>query len=473
MPAISYSDFSGGLDRRLSINSQDANKLWVLRNAYVTLAKRIRKRPGLKAVAAGLTGSVGLKAISGTLYVFTEKGTVFTPPSGISKIELDPPPTYSGDPLTHIYYADIFQGFPYVVGRYVHDRYRHHYVDASPSTEITDANCPHRISVTKAASRIYAIDGEVVRYCAAGDARDWTTASDAGFLPVALQQDTKSLCTAVGTFQGSLVVLFSEGAQIWNVAVDPSANAFSKAIAGVGTRAPVTLASFFNDLVFLSPFGFRSMTVQAQTDRIDDRDVGVPVDSLVVQDIATITDPPGPEQVFSSWIHELGQYWAVFNMGTYSKAWVYTYSRESKIACWSEYTFDVLITAMTTLNGKVYMRTEDQLFEVSASEYTDNGQLIDVEVQMAFQDAKSPGVAKQFYGGDYVVEGEPTISFKYDTRDQTKETVAMTIPGDTRPGDVQPVEVVAPVLAPVFRHSADGPFSLDAATFYYHLLGLQ
>ena len=42
MPAVSYLAFSGGLDRRLPINVQDASRLWTLRNAYVTTGKKIK-----------------------------------------------------------------------------------------------------------------------------------------------------------------------------------------------------------------------------------------------------------------------------------------------------------------------------------------------------------------------------------------------------------------------------------------------
>jgi hypothetical protein len=90
-----------------------------------------------------------------------------------------------------------------------------------PTTYITDVNCPHTAGVTKAASRIFAPSSENVRYCAAGSARDWTTASNAGFLAAGLQQDTKGAVNACGTFQDSLVVLFEDSAQIWNVAVNP------------------------------------------------------------------------------------------------------------------------------------------------------------------------------------------------------------------------------------------------------------
>lgn len=555
MPAITYNEFSCGLDRRLSINSQDANKLWVLRNAFITLAKRIKKRPGLTAVASGLTGSYGLEAVSGALKVFCDTPTVFTPPvvSGltINRVNLDIPPT--GTTLDRIYYAGLFQGFIFVVARYANGVIKHHYIDgksatvtitnAAPAvvtwaghgltvgsevkfsttgglpsplvvgttyyiisagfttgsfqisatlggaaittttagsgvhtgttaTYVSDPNCPHTLGVTKAASRIFAPSAENVRYSAIGAARDWTTASDAGFLPTGLQQDTTSLVKACGTFQDSLVVFYDENAQIWAVATDPASNAISKRIYGVGTTSPLSLASFSNDLVFLSPFGFRSMTVQAQTNRIDDNDVGVPIDTLVQPDIATVAATADPEEIMAVWIPQIGQYWAVMDVGPNSKVWVYTYSRSSKIACWSEYTYPIEVKGIATLAGKVYLRTADKLYSVDPLKYTDDGTLINVEIQMAFQDAKSPGVDKQIYGADFVTQGTPSVSYKYDPRDTGKESVPMTIPGDTRPGNIMPVEILAPAVAPVFRHSLDEAMSIDALTLYYNSLGL-
>jgi hypothetical protein len=558
MPAISYTDWSGGLDRRLSVNSQDANKLWTLKNAYITTGKRIRKRPCLSVVTAGLSGSTGLKAVNGSLYVFARSEFPFTPPvvSGLSIAAqgLDTPVTH-GD-LERVLYAELFQGFIYAVARYDAGpgaRIRHHYADrfsagvvvtisnAAPGvvtsaghgllngqhirftttgalpdplaagntyfvvntaadtfevsateggvsintttagsgvhtcitpTYINDANCPHTNGITKAASRIFAPSGENVRYCAVGAARDWTTASDAGFLPAGLEQDGTSEVQACGTFQESLVVLFEGGAQIWSVATDPSANAISKRMYGVGTAQPLSLASFSSDLVFLSPFGFRSMTVQAISSRIDDNDVGVPIDTLVQPDIATTEAVVSGDPVRSYWIPELGQYWAVFDMGTFSKAWVYTFSKSSKIACWSEYIFPVRIEDVTTLSGKVYLRDADNLYEMSATQYTDDGESVSVEVQMAFQDAKQPGINKQVWGADMVTSGTWGLSYKYDPRDDTKQTTPLTISGDTRPGDTLPVDVVTPAIAPVFTHSADEAASIDSLILYFHSLGL-
>lgn len=486
MSAITYADFSGGLDRRLPINVQEASRLWVLRNAYITQGKRIKKRPGLRKVLDGLTGSSGLESINGEITVFSQVGDSFVPPAGVKTIKLNIVTTTDPAQFLGVLYADMFQGYVYVVGRYaglfplgLSFTYqvvtRHHWIDGGPSTLIGDPNCPHGTSVTKAASRIFSTAGDVVRYCAAGDARDWTTDSDAGFLPVGLQQDTRARCSAVGTFQDSLAVFFDEGVQVWDVAVDPSANAIRKRIYGVGCEHPYTLASWANDLAFLSPFGFRSMTVTEQTDRIDDTDVGVQIDPLVLADLDAYSalDPAAAQPLFGIWIPQLGQYWAIIDMGLVSKAWVFTYSKTSKIACWSEYTFPIRITGITTKAGKVYARSVDVLYELELDQHTDDGTSISVEVQMAFQDAKSPGVLKQIYGGDFVFSGSPSVSFKYDPTDLAKETIPQTLAGDTRPGDTVPIEICAAAVAPVFRHSADEAFEVSAVTLYFNLLGIQ
>jgi len=122
MPAVTYADFSGGLDRRLSIDVQEANRLWVLRNAYVTLGKRIAKRPGLRAITTGLAGSVGLEAVNGRLKVFVAAEATYVPPVSVDAIKLTTPPGLTaGQFLQRIYSATMFNGFIYAVADYAPD----------------------------------------------------------------------------------------------------------------------------------------------------------------------------------------------------------------------------------------------------------------------------------------------------------------------------------------------------------------
>lgn len=483
MPAITYSEFGGGLDRRLPIGVQDANRLWTLQNAYITSGKKIAKRPGLSELSGSFTPSfglpsVGLFSINGQLRVYCSSATGGLP-SDVQQKVLDVPVS-SGflSTLVDVVSVVMFQGYEYVVAKWLDvitgtAFYKHHYLDGVTGI-ISDVNCPHSASITVAASRIFAIDGDVVRYCAAGDATDWTTASDAGFLPVSLQQNTTADCTAVGTFEDALVVFFDEGMQIWDVAVDPSANQIRRRLYASGTTRFLSLAGFYRDLVFVSPYGARSLSVQENVERLDETDVGVQVDSLLVpaladHDAAVSIGTIGSD-VRGVWIQQLGQYWIVLRTSTGSKVFAYSFSRSSKLACWSIYTFAFAITGVATKAGKVYVRTESKLYELDAEQFTDAGSAIAVDVQMAFQDAKQPGVEKMFYGADFVFSGTADVSYLYDPRDTTRETITQAVEGDTRSTTVVPVEVSSAAIAPRFRHSADEAFIIDMVTLYFHSL---
>jgi hypothetical protein len=197
--------------------------------------------------------------------------------------------------------------------------------------------------------------------------------------------------------------------------------------------------------------------------------VGVPVDELVVPAQQT-HELSGTQPVRGIWLQQLGQYWVLYESDGVSRVFAYSFSRSSKLACWSEYTFPVLITGITSLAGKVYVRTASSLYELDAARFTDDGQPISVDVQMAFQDAKLPGVEKMFYGADYVFSGTADVSYLYEPSDPSKETVPYTVTGDTRAGTVIPVEVSSAAIAPRFRHSANEAFGLDMASLYFHQL---
>jgi hypothetical protein len=489
MPAITYKEYGGGLDRRLPLSVQDANRLWTLKNAYITSGKKIKKRPALKVVSTSLAGSVGLESMNGGLVVFTTVGSSFTPPPGVGVFQLNPfSPGGGVTELVGINYAKMVLGFPYVVALHrtavpfvyppgqtgiprtvVKDVPRHHYLDGGGTTLITDSNCSHGPSATFLTSRVFTTGPDIVRYSAAGAPRDWTTASDAGFLSVSLQQDTTADPTGVGSFEDALVVTFPEGVQIWDAAVDPTATQIRRRLYGVGTTHPLGMASFYRDLVFPSPFGVRSISVQENVERVDETDVGVPVDELVVP-AQQAHEATSAEPVRGIWLQQLGQYWLIYESAGTSRVFAYSFSRSSKLACWSEYTFPVLIKGITSVAGKVYVRSASTLYELDAATFTDAGVGIDVDVQMAFQDAKLPGVEKMFYGADFVFSGTADVSYLYEPSDPGKETILYTVTGDTRAGTVIPVEVSSAAIAPRFRHSADEAFGLDMATLYFHQL---
>jgi hypothetical protein len=332
---------------------------------------------------------------------------------------------------------------------------------------VTDVNCPHTKQVTKQAQKMYAVgaaDNTTVRYCKTGDPRDWTAASDAGFIAAGLYAKGSDQVTAIGPFQKSgVAIFFSDNAQVWTVDPNPANNALVDNIEGIGTLYHRAAGPVSRDLFFLAQNGFRSVSLITITDNLQDNDVGSAIDALVKAQI-TASDEP-----MSLYYPKLGQFWCING----STVWAYTFSRTSKISAWSKFTLPFTIDDATVLNQELYVRTGDEVYRVSDAVYKDGVSSIPlVDVQMFFQDGKRPGVLKQFVGMDIIGTGMWTISHLFAADNQTLESQAYEYPAITEPGALYPVELLSTRIAPHFSHQKDEPAELNAAMLHFENLGV-
>lgn len=525
MAALTFDKFDGGLDVRPDAAMSKANILRGLKNAYITTGRRIKKRPCLDLVATLEPGTVGLKASGTRLRTFYGAGAAITHANTLFQPTRVPHIT-SGAAPNRIVYCDQFNALPYVAAGYADGTYRHHYLDdpgmwvtataytvgqfRRPTTAngfryevtaiagggtsgasepvwpttigstvidnaganqvtwtcrtfaVTDTNCPHSKIVTKRQEKIYSGNGANVSYCKTGDPRDWTTASDAGFIPAGLQATGSDQVTALGPFQKSLAVFFSDSSQIWSVSSDPSANELTGTIENIGTLFENGGRALAGDYFFLSQSGFRSISLLALTANLQDQDVGNAIDDLVVPSF-TSTDTP-----LAVFYPKLGQWWE-FNGST---AWVYSFSRTAKLSAWSQYEFPLPIDDATVLNQELYIRCGDSVYKAATDVYEDaSGGAPLVDVLMYFQDANRPDVLKQFTGFKSIGVGTPTVSFLYDASDDSLETAGYELPAVSEPGAIYPVELCATRIAPHFTHQKNEAFELSLASLLYENLG--
>jgi hypothetical protein len=328
------------------------------------------------------------------------------------------------------------------------------------SFAVVDTNCPHSKVVRKMQQKIYAADGADVAFCATSLPRDWTAASDAGFIPSGIHASGSDTVTALGDFRSDLAIFYSDSTQVWDVDSDPANNALKSTLNNIGTlhsRSPLTFA---DDLVFLSKPGFRSLSLAVLTDSLQENDVGSPIDDLRSE----ISDGANLIQIYYP---TLGQLWAINNANVY----VFTFSKSAKIKAWSRYSFPIVIDDAAVLNNELYFRNGDEVYRVDRGVYNDDGIVPECLVEMYYQDNKSPGVLKQFLGFDGVVRGTPEIAFKFDPNDTSLVTTYLPIEGDLRVGDRYPMEICATSVAPVFRHEANEDFQIDMLQCYYEELG--
>jgi hypothetical protein len=154
--------------------------------------------------------------------------------------------------------------------------------------QITDPNCPQSKVIAMAATKVFAADTDIIRYCATANPLDWSTDQDAGFLPFGLQSFGQNPAAAMNLYRGNLVIFNTEGCQMWQVDEDPLNMALLDAVP-IGSTQHKALTPVANDLFLLSPLGVRTMGIAAGSQNLMAGDVGMPIDSLVQADVAEAT----------------------------------------------------------------------------------------------------------------------------------------------------------------------------------------
>lgn len=407
-------------------------------------------------IATPIPGSSSLPA--GNTYLVPE-GWVMT--FGISA-----GPDITSENITKVHFGAVVRGHVYAVVEYESGTVKHHYLDGANTTMITDPMCPHTKQVIPMQQKIFAVGrpkSGVVKFSATDNPRDWTSSGDAGFLPTGSHEKGAEDPTALGQSRKNLVVFHKEqtiyhrsigmlasSGQMWTVDPDPKYHAFNQILT--------------HDMVFLSNHGFRSIaeTDAFNSNNMSEVDIGTPIDADVKNYLPV--DGYTPVAVYYSY---LGQFWCAIG----SVVFVLTHSPLGKITAWSKYVYPWSIDDLCVLDSKLYMRSGNNVYVVDPAVYTDNGTAIDVGIQMAYVDAKRPVVQKRWIGFDAVIKGSAQVSFKYDPRDESLEGMAMTLSGDTRPGDMHPVEIISPSLSTVVRHSANEDFELSELSLYFEFGG--
>jgi len=435
-----------------------------------------------------------------------------------------------------VHYGDVFNGFLYVAVEYSNDTIIHHYLDGTSPSKIADVNCPNSKGVIKMEEKIWAINGSKVNFSATGIPRDWTTGSDAGNLPVGLRQRGSDTALALGQYKESnLVVFFRDGAQLWAVDPDPASHTFKQSLFGSQSQYHMSVSLLFQDMYFLSDYGFRSISEAVLTESQAEIDIGTPVDEVVLADLPPATTDT-PRAVFNP---SLGQYMCAIGTTIY----VFTVSKTAKITAWAEYEMPWTVTDMAVLNTEVYIRNADDIYKFDATTYRDGvetgkaitamadagggfttitsaahgrtnddeviiagttnyngtflisgvttntfnivkafvaneatgtytaGTIFEFEMEMAYVDAKRPAELKQWFGIDTVTAGTGRISFKYDPRNEDLVTSELSLTDDTRPGTLSPVEVVSVNIAPVIKNNLNEAFQVDALSLHFEKLG--
>lgn len=498
---VEYNRFDKGIDVRKAPAVSDANRLQELNNAFITDGWAIRKRPGLVKVSDLALGTKELIQIRGELFTLSSNIGASNSDPSIGNLRV-PLSSDRSQPIREVHYFDVFNGQPYLVIEYDNGEIRHSY----NTVEITDASNPRSTSCVKMASRIYAIDGDVVRMSAVNDPSDWSdNAAGAGFLPTGLQAPADEIALSVSEYDGLLAVFMVDSIQLWAVDPDPSQHSLVKIIRNIGTRFGKTVGQYSNDLLFLSDFGFRSISRQQLGENREDNDIGSAIDPIIKPMLQTLikaqaldgsyeairgsSDTSASDEFFftkelSTGLPDLvyfnsanrpkavyypnaGQYWCVIGR----KVFVFTYSRSAGINAWSTYEFAEGFDSIISLKGELYFRRGNELLTLDENYHTDQGQKYKVSALTSYQSQKAVAAKKLYKGFDISQEGSCDITFFTNSTDALEFTAPISVEGNTRPYAIIPITMISNGVAFKLENHDDQPFQFDSMIMHFSKLG--
>lgn len=324
---------------------------------------------------------------------------------------------------------------------------------------IQDENCPNTKAVVILASKVFAVDEDIIPYSATINPLDWSSANDAGFIPFGLNNYGTQPLTALGTYRSNLVAFNDEGFQMWQVDEDPNNFALLDAIP-VPCRFPMSLAPVSNDLVFLTDEGIRNMGIAGASTNLQAGFFGKQIDPLVIAAIA------GGEVPNGLYFPGAGQYWLFFG----EEAFVLTMNGGKADQSWSRYVFPSAIDDWTIQDGALYLRSGDKVWLVDKDTLVDDFGGADVQfvgqIWWPYLDFGALGVTKMLIGFDVVADGTYTVSVGYNQKDDSQFTTPYSINGDTLPGSIIPLPVSAPSLQFRLEFAGNEAWEWSAASMW-------
>lgn len=179
------------------------------------------------------------------------------------------------------------------------------------SRRVEDDKCPNSKVVAIMSSKVFAADGDIVRFSATTNPLDWSSADDAGYLPTGLQQANADDLLVLQPYRGNLAAFNASCFQLWQTDPDPALMSLLDQMDGVGSQHTLAACGVGNDLFYLAALGVRSIGIANAAQNMQAGDVGMPVDLLVQAALfASILNSQVP---ISTYYPSAGQYWLLFN----------------------------------------------------------------------------------------------------------------------------------------------------------------
>lgn len=314
-------------------------------------------------------------------------------------------------------------------------------------------------------SKMYSTSSSTLHFSAIGDPTQWTPdATGAGFIDMSSQASDALDLTAVAPYQGKLAVFAENTIQIEFVDPDPFNNVLSQTLANTGTVSGRSVTAFSdNDLFYCASSGLRSLRARDASNAAATTDIGVPIDTLIIEKLRTLTEQERSEIIGLVEPSE-GRFWLIMKDTIY----VFSYFPGAQISAWTVYKPGFNIQYAVVFNRRVYLRSGNNVYVFGgldvAPEYDDTEAI----VQLPYLDGEKPWQGKMWSGLDAACEGEWRVQFFMNPTYPIASDVIATVDATTFGEGMLPAGGVSTHISPLFRSRGAGYAKLGSFAVHFN-----
>ena len=429
MPAYSIQDFKSGLDLRKSYVTAPAGSLRALRNCFISAGAEVEKRTAFINWAPAQANSYGVLSRNGEFFVVVNGASGITdwqPDGGLG-------PVYAGVislpfpvGMTRVADWDLFNGQFYIVMAGVDGRYYHFYNQILVTDAMATAS-----SIRTFGSKMYGVDGRLLRFSAINDPTHWTppsgsTNDGSGYIDLSAQDADSTNLIGLEVYLGNLAVFSTLSTQIWKVDPDPSLNQFIQLLRSTGLIATNGLVQFGQDVLYVSSHGIRSLKVQNVSLTAGTTDIGTPIDD-VFRSLIIANGPAWFAGAKALIQPRSGRVLIVLP----DRIYVLSTFQEPAVTAWSVFDAPFNFADACVADPWIVIRGSDNRLYLYGSDVAAIYDNTVAEVITPALSCDSPSKMKLFHSFDVGAEGSWTLSVGCDPNNQATEETVATFTGAT------------------------------------------
>ena len=286
-------------------------------------------------------------------------------------------------------------------------------------------------SVRTFGSKMYGVDGRLLRFSAINDPTKWTppsgtTNDGSGYIDLSAQDADSTNLIGLEVYLGNMAIFSTLSTQIWKLDPDPSLNQFIQLLRSTGLLASQGLVQFGQDVLYVSSHGVRSLKVQNVSLTAGTTDIGTPIDEifrqLIIQNGAawfagarTLIQPRS------------GRVMVVLP----DRIYILSTFQEPAITAWSVFDAPFGFVDACVADPWVLIRGTDNNLYIYGSDVAAAYDDTEAEVITPALSCDSPSKNKIFHAFDVGAEGTWTLSVGCDPNNQDTEETVATFTGPT------------------------------------------